>query len=54
MVQMFDAKSPPISLSTYTEFVIVSCFMRVIGGWMKERGMRLAVAREKATTERHF
>lgn len=54
MVQIFDAKTPPISLSIYTKFVIVSCFVRVIGGWMKERGVRLTVAREETTTERHF
>lgn len=53
MVQMFEAKSPPISLSIHTKFVMVLCFLRVIGGWMKERGVRLAVEKEKAT-ENHF
>lgn len=53
MVQMLEARSPIISLSIYTKLVIVLSFLRVIGGWMEERGLRLAVAREKAT-ESHF
>lgn len=44
-----------IPLSIYTKFVvIVSCFVGVIRGGMKEKGVRLAMAREKATTEIHF
>lgn len=55
MVRMFEAKGPPISLSIYTKFVvIVSCFVGVIRGGMKERGARLAMAREQGTTEMRF
>jgi len=48
---MFEAEGPPVSLSVYTRFVVtIPCFVGVMHGGMRG-GVRLAMAREKATTE---